>query len=175
MAYAPQPFVRLPTRSGLILRVRRVGRDDESALATFFKQVTPDDLRFRFLTGVREVSHERLRAMIDVDASRTDSFLATGGDDDAVIAAAMLARDSAGERAEVAVSVRSDRKDQGIGWTLLEYLSREAETSGVKVLEAIESRANHQAIALEHEMGFTSEPMEGDATVVLLRRRLAPS
>jgi GNAT superfamily N-acetyltransferase len=163
----------LSTRSGFGLRVRPVVAEDEAALGAFFGQVSPDDLRFRFLTAVKEVSHERLLAMINVDRSRTDSFLATGtGVGDPVIAAAMLARDATGDQAEVAISVRADHKGRGIGWTLLEYCAREAEAKGVKVLEAVESRANHQAIALEHEMGFTSEPMEGDPSVALLRRSL---
>lgn len=49
----------------------------EAALADFFAHVTPEDLRFRFLSGMREVSHERLNAMIHVDHRLTEDFLAS--------------------------------------------------------------------------------------------------
>lgn len=167
------PSAELVTRTGFRFRVRRVTAADEPALAVFFQQVTADDLRFRFLTAVNEVSHSRLLEMINVDQKRTESFLATGvGEGDPVISAAMLASDPQGERAEVAISIRADHKGQGIGWTLLDHLACRAQAKGVQVLESIESRENRQAIALEHEMGFVSETIEGDPSVTLLRRCL---
>ncbi|PZU69343.1 GNAT family N-acetyltransferase [Sphingobium sp.] len=164
----------LVTRSGFRFCVRPVTDQDEPALAEFFRQVTPDDLRFRFLAAVHEVSHFRLVEMIHVDKERTESFLVTPYDDpDVVIAAAMLAADLSGERAEVAISIRADHKGRGIGWTLLDHLARHAKAKGIRVLEAIESRQNRSAITLEREMGFAAEAIEGDPNVVLLRRQLA--
>ncbi len=84
----------------------------------------------------------------------------------------MLAADDTLERAEVAISLRADHKGLGIGWTLLDHLAAVAKARGVKVLESIESRDNHTAITLEREMGFSSEPVEGDTSLVLLRRQL---
>lgn len=49
------------TRSGCMFRVRPAHADDEAALAEFFKHVTPEDMRFRFLTGVKEVESMELR------------------------------------------------------------------------------------------------------------------
>ena len=46
------------TRSGGMLRVRPARADDEAAQAKFFKHVTPEAMRFRFLTAVKEVGHE---------------------------------------------------------------------------------------------------------------------
>ena len=51
----------LTTRTGLTFHVRPVHPDDEAALAEFFRHVTPEDLRFRFLAGVKEVSQIVLR------------------------------------------------------------------------------------------------------------------
>ena len=49
--------------------------------------------RFRFLGGVREVSHERLVAMTRVDHRATEHFLAFAEDSGTIIAAAMVACD----------------------------------------------------------------------------------
>ncbi|MEW9853828.1 GNAT family N-acetyltransferase [Novosphingobium sp. M1R2S20] len=163
----------LTTRTGFRFQVRPVTEADEPALAEFFRHVTPDDLRFRFLTAVDEVSHARLSDMLRVDQQTTMSFLVEGSDQPGlVIAAAMLAADSQLERAEVAISIRADHKGRGIGWTLLDHLAGLAQNKGIKVLEAIESRDNHAAISLEREMGFTGEAVEGDPSLILLRRQL---
>lgn len=165
---------QLVTRTGFRFDVRRVAERDTAALAEFFRQVTPEDLRFRFLTAINEVSHARLLDLIRVDQQRTESFLVTpAGEDEPVLAAAMLAADAAGERGEVAISIRADHKGRGIGWTLLDHLARRARNKGIQVLEAIESRENRDAITIEREMGFTAEAVEGDPTIVVLRRQLA--
>ena len=165
--------VELVTRAGFHFQVRTVTGADESALAEFFRRVTPDDLRFRFLSAVQEMSHARLMEMISVDQETTESFVATAPDEaEGVIAAAMLALDPTGERAEVAISIRADHKGSGIGWTLLDHLAERAEAKGVRALESVESRDNRAAISLEREMGFVAEPVEGDSTLVLLRRQL---
>lgn len=167
------PGADLVTRTDFSFHVRKICEDDEAALADFFRQVTADDLRFRFLTSVNEVSHARLLEMIRVDQEQTESFLATAdAEDGAVIAVAMLAADAKNETAEVAISIRADHKGRGIGWTLLDHLASHAQTKGIKVLESIESRSNHAAITLEREMGFVAESVPGDPGVVALRRRL---
>lgn len=89
----------LTTRTGLTFHVRPARPDDEAALAEFFTHVTPEDLRFRFLGGMREVSHDHLVAMTQVDHHRTENFLAFAKDGKSIITTAMLACDDALEKA----------------------------------------------------------------------------
>ncbi|AJP74331.1 GNAT family N-acetyltransferase [Sphingomonas hengshuiensis] len=170
----PDSSPMLTTRTGFRFRVRPATPADEAALAEFFTHVTHEDLRFRFLTGLNEVGHDRLAAMTTVDHHQTESFIAF--DEGAtLIATAMLACDAALDRGEVAISIRDDFKQRGVSWELLAYVARVAEAKGVKTLESIESRENHAAIELEREMGFTAEPYPDDSTLVLVRRTLAPA
>jgi threonine dehydrogenase-like Zn-dependent dehydrogenase/GNAT superfamily N-acetyltransferase len=165
----------LATRTGLLLHVRPVRPDDEAALAEFFSHVTPEDLRFRFLGGVREVSHERLAAMTHVDHRLTENFLAFVEDGNTIIATAMLACDASLEKGEVAISVRGDYKHKGVAWELLRHVARYAEAKGVKALESIENRQNHEAIELEREQGFVAESYPDDATLMLIRKEFRRS
>jgi len=162
----------LTTRTGFQFHVRPVEPQDEPALAEMFTHVTRDDLRFRFLTGVNIVGHKRLAALIDVDHRQKESFLAFAEDGTTVIATAMLACDPAMETGEVAISIRSDYKSRGVSWELLEHVARFAEASGVNTLQSIESHDNHAAIELERRMGFTARTYPGDATLVLIERKL---
>ncbi|PBN43592.1 GNAT family N-acetyltransferase [Sphingobium sp. D43FB] len=162
----------LTTRTGFRFHVRPATPADEAIISEFFTHVTHDDLRFRYLTGLNEIGHDRVAALARVDHKRTENFLAFGEDGAPMIATGMLACDPAMERGEVAISIRDDFKRKGISWEILAHIARYAEAKGVKTLESIESRENHAAINLERDMGFTAEPYPGDSTLVLVRRTL---
>lgn len=162
----------LVSRTGLRFGVRPARPDDAAGLSEFFRHVSPEDLRFRFLTTVREVGHDRLATMTEVDHRRTESFVALAEDGKTIIATGMLACDAALEQGEVAISVRSEYKHKGVGWELLRYICRFAKGRGVKTIESLEDRQNHEAIELEREQGFEVEECPDDVRLVVLRRRL---
>ncbi|WP_157216282.1 GNAT family N-acetyltransferase [Flavisphingomonas formosensis] len=161
----------LKTRTGIAIRVRPAEPSDEPLLARFFESVSADDRRFRFLTATDHVGHSQLAPMTECDHWQTETFVAFEEGDALPVATAMLACDRSMTSAEVAISVRADRKALGIGWTLLDHVARAAQRRGIRVLQSIESRDNHSAIELEREMGFAARPVEGDPTLVLLEAR----
>ena len=152
--------------------VRPAQASDETALAEFFTHVSAEDLRFRFLTGLKTVGHDRLAAMTDIDHNKTENFLAFLDDEAELIATAMLACDDAMEIGEVAIVIRSDYKAMGIGWDLLAHVAAYAEAKGLTTLQSIESRDSHAAIDMERQMGFVGKSYPGDATLVLVQRHL---
>jgi GNAT superfamily N-acetyltransferase len=160
----------LTTWTGFTFRVRPVSPVDAPALAELFEKVTPDDRRFRFLSGMQKASHDFLSRLTEVDHKHSEDFLAFDGD--TLIATAMLAADPELERAEVAISIRGDYKHRGVGWALLDHLARHARSRGIELIESVECRDNVEAISLEKEMGFTATAYPGDATLVLLQKRL---
>ena len=164
--------IELVTHTGLTLSVRPVRSDDEPLLAEMFRHLTPQDMRFRFLGGMREVSHERLVAMTEVDHRRTENYLAFLDNGKTLVASTMLACDDTGRQAEVAIAVHAEYKHQGVAWELLRYAAQEAKRKGVVVLQSIESREHHDAVRLEREQGFAAKPYPDDATLVLIEKRL---
>lgn len=167
MAIRPMPIewsADLTTRSGVSLHVRPVRPDDEELLAEFFHRVSPEDLRFRFLTGLREVGRDRLVAMTQIDYARTMHFLAfTEG---RLIASAVLACNPRRTHAEVALSVDAGFKERGVSWTLMQHVIAYARAEGIKTIESIESADNRTALALEREMGFETVSAEGAERLV---------
>lgn len=162
----------LQTRTGFRFHVRSVNPGDVAVLAEFFTHVTPDDLRFRFLSSINVVSHGQLSALVNVDHRTKENFLAVDSDGITIFATAMLACDPALTVGEVAISIRPDFKGRGVSWELLEHVAHFAEALGVGTLQSIESSANHAAIELEGEMGFIARPYPGDATLMLVERKL---
>ena len=160
----------LATWTGFAFEVRPATPDDQARLADFFAQLTPEDRRFRFLSGMPRIGQDLLERLTRVDHDRTEDFLAFDGD--TLIASAMLAADPAKERAEVAIAIRREYKHRGVGWALLAHLARYAREKGIGLIESVECRDNVEAIGVEKEMGFTATSYPGDATLVLLRKPL---
>jgi acetyltransferase len=163
---------RLVTRTGLQLHVRPVRPEDEALLMEFFTHVTSEDLRFRFLTGLRIVDRERIVAMTQVDYRRSITFLAFAEDDETPIAAATLVADADRTRAELALATRSDMKRQGVSWTLLQHVLRYAEAERIGSVEAIESADHEDALRMERELGFTVSTDPDDPTLRIVRRTM---
>ncbi|MBW9062333.1 GNAT family N-acetyltransferase [Rhizobium herbae] len=161
----------LTTRTGFRFHVRHATPQDGAMVAEFFKHVTPEDLRFRFLSGMKAVSHERLAEMTRIDDPHIVNFLALSPNE-TLLAVAMLATDEDDQRGEVALTIRDDFKHQGISWEVLAHICRYAQRHKITSIESIESRENHSAIELERDMGFKALDYDDDPTLVLLRREL---
>jgi acetyltransferase len=163
----------LATRSGIVLTVRPAVEADEAALHALFDKVSDEDRRFRFFTAGEHVSQEQLQPLIEVDHFTSESFLAFDKTNGELVASALLACDSKLDTGEIAVSIRSDYRNKGVGWALLDFLGQEAQNRGVRRVIAIESRDNHAAIELEREKGFTPEAFDSDPTLVVLSKIFA--
>jgi len=171
-AIAPEAAREFTTRTGFCFNVRPARPSDEPALAAFFTQVSRDDLRFRFLTGLKEVGHDRLVAMTTIDHRQTENFLAFVDGEAEIIATAMLACDPTMTTGEVAIAIRQNYKDKGVSWALLKHVADCAEARGLTTIQSIESRDHYAAIAMELEMGFETVPYPDDPTLVLVQRKL---
>lgn len=158
------------TREQVTLHIRPVGPEDEPILADLFDHVSAEDLRFRFLTAIHDVGHERLAAMTQIDYRREMHFLAFAGD--ALVASAFLVADPDRSRAELAISVHQDWKSKGVSWTLLQHVLRYAQAEGIGSVESLESRDNHAALKLERELGFATLPCPDSPTETLVRKVL---
>lgn len=163
---------RRKTRAGFEFDVRPVTGSDAGLLAAFFEHVTPDDIRFRYLSMAPYVSPARIQDLIHVDHKDTESYLAfdPGG---GLVAIAMLAGGAGDRHGEVAIVVHADYKAHGIGWALLHYLVDVAAERGLETIESIESRENHAAIQVERDSGFVGYAVPDSPTLVRLVKSLA--
>ena len=171
-ALLPEWSAQLTTKAGMKLNVRPASGDDEQRLLDFFEDVTADDLRFRFLSGLRHVGQPLVHQLTELDHDRTEHLLAFDARDGALVASVMIAADERMEKAEVAVVVRSDLKGRGIGWAMLEHACDYAAARGIRRVECIEAADNRTAISLEQEMGFETREFPGDSTLRLVIRDL---
>lgn len=168
----PEWSAQLVTRSGLKLNVRSASLDDQEAVVDFFGRVTPEDLRFRFLSSLKTVGSVLAHELVEVDHVVTENLLAFDPKDGSLVATVMVAADEEADGAEVAVAVRSDLKGQGIGWAMLAHACDYAKARGIKRLHTVEWADNRPAISLEQEMGFTARPCSDDMSLTILTKDL---
>jgi acetyltransferase len=163
--------LHLVTRSGLRLSVRQAAPGDEPQILDFLNSVSPEDLRFRFLSAVKPsdaLAHMLTRTNFD----KVENLVAFDAADGRIVASATIAAESTPMTAEVAVIVRQDRKGHGIGWTMLSQICDLARIRGFRRVECLESSDNRTAIQLEQELGFIRQPYAGDATLTILTKDL---
>lgn len=160
------------TRGGRTVTVRAVSPADEPLLEEFFDRVSDDDRRFRFLSAHKHVGHNQLAPMVDVDHFRTESFIAFDELTGTVVGHALLACDNPLDTGEIAVSVCSAWRGQGVGWALLDVLAKAAQDRGLRRVISLEDRENHAAIELEREKGFVPHGVDGEPGLVMLEKIL---
>jgi acetyltransferase len=164
----------LDTLGGVHLKIRPASPADAATVRAFFAELTPDDLRFRFLSPMPRPCESLYELLVNVDHVRTEDFLVFVEVDgrDRMIASAMLSCDAASKTAEVAISVHPAWRNKGIGWTLLDFIARDAEQRGMEVLQSIECPDNRGALDVEKDLGFHVSFYPGDPTLNLVSKRL---
>ena len=96
------------------------------------RELTAEDIRFRFLAPRKEFSHKTNARFTQIDYGRAMAFVAFREDQSELLGVARLAADPDYVSAEYAVIVRSDLKGAGLGWTLMQHLIRYAESEGLR-------------------------------------------
>ena len=163
--------VELFTRSGVALSIRPAEPQDKLLLEDFFRHVSADDLRFRFLTSIRRVDDARIDQLCAADVTRTVTFVALRRN--LLIAIGALAGDPGTGEAEVALTTRPDWKHQGVSWSLLEHLVGFARAQGYKEIMSIEAPDNAGALGLERDMGFKFSLLGADGGEFVARKVIA--
>lgn len=161
------------TRTGVSLAIRPVKPDDRGLIEDFFRHVSADDLRFRFLTALRRVDDARIDNLCVVDIPRAITFLAFHAN--LLVAIATIVGDEATRQAEVALTTRPDWKHQGVSWTLLDHIIRFARFHGFKELVSIEKADNAGALGLERDMGFHLRLASEEGGELIASKALAES
>jgi acetyltransferase len=179
LADSPTPLISewsatLTTRDGLDLHIRPASPEDEATVRTFFAELGPDDLRFRFLSPMPRLCESLYDTLLRVDHVRTEDFLVFVDDDgrDRMVASAMLSCDPQTRKAEVAISVHPAYRNKGIGWTLLDFIAGDAEQRGMQELQSIECPDNRGALDVERDLGFEISFYPDDPRLDLVSKRL---
>lgn len=157
-------------RDGTVLHMRPLRPEDEPLLHELAAHMSPEDLRLRFFTPVRGLTHAVAARLSQLDYDREMAFLAECAG--TVLGVAHFFADPDNLRAEYAVAVRSHWQGHGVGFLLMQRLIEVARQRGIGELVGEVLRGNEGMLQMCRELGFTIAPDPGDPAVMLVRKKL---
>ncbi|MEM8819116.1 MAG: bifunctional acetate--CoA ligase family protein/GNAT family N-acetyltransferase [Pseudomonadota bacterium] len=158
----------LALRDGTAVFCRPVKPEDAPRFAEFFRRATPEDLRLRFFSRLKEVPAAMIARLTQIDYARAIAFVAfeaTGeplDDRGEMLGVGRLAGDATGERAEFSVMVRSDLKGRGLGRALMERLIEHGRAEGIATIWGEILTDNTGMLTLATKLGFRSQTVPGE-------------
>jgi acyl-CoA hydrolase/GNAT superfamily N-acetyltransferase len=144
------------TRTGLPILLRPVKISDEPLLKDFFYSLSDNSLYRRFISLRRDIPHERLQDFVVVDYVKEMIILASvkEGEKEIVVALGQYGINENTHSADVALVVRDDYQNKGIGTELLSYLTYLAKREGLLGFTAEVLEENWPMLHLFEKMGF---------------------
>jgi acetyltransferase len=173
LAIAPYPkelTTRETLRDGTSIVLRPVQPEDEPLLHDLAAHMTAADLRLRFFTLVRGISHAVAARLTQIDYDREMALIALL--DGVALGIVHLFSDPDRLRAEYAIAVRSDWQGRGVGYALLTRLISIARDWGIGELVGEVLHENRAMLAMCRELGFQVSPDPADTSLVHVRKPL---
>jgi len=158
-------------RDETVLQMRPLRPEDEPKLHDLVAHMTPEDLRLRFFTAIRGLSHTLAARLSQLDYDREMALLAEFGG--TAVGVARFSADPDKLRAEYAIAVRSDWKGRGVGYLLMTRIIDIAGRRGIGELVGEVLRENEPMLQMCRELGFSIAPDPSDSAVMLVRKGLA--
>ena len=153
--------------------VRPLRPDDAPGLRAGFKRLDPEDVRMRFFSHMREMSPAMAARLTQLDYNREMALAAfpADGPDRSGLGIVRLIADPDNQRAEFAITIRSQDKGRGLGRALMERIMDYAAQRGIGEIWGDVLADNGRMLALCDELGF--ERAGAEDGIVHMRRRLA--
>jgi acetyltransferase len=168
LAIAPYPaeLIEHRTLGADRITIRPVRPEDAQAHTAFFARLSPEDIRYRFFSAMRELSPEQTVRLTQVDYDREMAFIAVKDATNETVGVARLACESGGESGEFAVIVQADMKGRGLASHLMRRLIDWARGQGVKRVVGQILADNAPMLAFIRHLGFSVHRMPDDPEVM---------
>jgi acetyltransferase len=164
---------RWRARSGEALTIRPIRPEDAEAHAAFFARLTPEDIRWRFFSQLRELPPQQIARMTQLDYDREMAFVAIRARPDGseeMLGVSRLIRESDGTTGEFAVIVDGALKGQGLGRHLMQRLFDWARGAGISIVAGQVLADNAPMLAFLRGLGFTLKRSADDEEVYEVSR-----
>ncbi len=153
--------------------LRPIRPEDGDAHAALFRRFTPEDMRFRFFSSIRNMPAEQITRMTDIDYGREMAIIAVRDATGETAGAARLVRsDTDGQSAEFAVAVEPAAKGKGLASALMRVIIAWGRDQGVAEITGQILADNARMLAFVRHLGFTIHRIPSETDVV--EARLTP-
>jgi acyl-CoA hydrolase/GNAT superfamily N-acetyltransferase len=155
------------TRKALELLLRPVKISDEPGLKEFFYSLSDRSIYRRFISERKDMPHERLQDFVVIDYTKEIIILAIIPDEqkETIAGVGQYGVNANTHTAEVALVVRDDYQNQGVGTELLSYLTTLARRQGLLGFTAEVVVDNQPMLRLFEKMGFDIQRRTSEGVV----------
>ncbi len=165
--------IRLGDGRALILRP--IVPEDEPALQKAFETLTPEEVRLRFFTPLKTLSHMMAARFTQLDYARDMALILAepgipGRSD--IFGVARISADPDNERAEYAIIVRHDMTGLGLGLLLMRRIIDYARNRSIGEIFGDVLRDNTTMLKMCEFLGFERSAIADDPTIVRVTLRL---
>jgi acetyltransferase len=151
------------------LVIRPIRPEDAEQHGAFFHRQSPEDIRFRFFTAMREMSAEQMVRLTQIDYDREMAFLAVREATGETVGVARLVCDPNGREGEFAVIVQPDIKGKGVASHLMHRLMEWARRRGLHEIAGHVLADNAPMLAFVRRLGFKLKRMPEEPDVMEAR------
>ena len=160
------------TRDGERLTIRPIRPEDAERHGEFFRRLSPQDIRYRFFSAMRELSPEQLARLTQVDYDREMAFIAVREASGETAAVARLVCEPGEAEGEFAVIVQADLKGRGVASHLMRRLIGWTRGRGLRVIVGQVLADNAPMLAFVRHLGFSLRRMRDEPNVMEARLSL---
>ncbi len=159
----PDGLVESWSAAGEMLTIRPIRPEDAAAHAALFRRISPEDVRLRFFSTLRELSPERIARMTQVDYDREMAFVAVRANGDTVGVSRLVCDRDEGE---FAVIVQPDMKGRGLARHLMARLIAWGRAQGMAAIVGQVLAENAPMLAFVRRLGFSVRRLPDEPDVV---------
>lgn len=163
----PSELISHYTARGQHFIFRPIRPEDGDAHAAMLSRFTPEDMRFRFFSPMKQLPIEQIVRLTDIDYVREMAIVAVHEASGQIAGVARLVRnDTDGTSAEFAVAVDGNFKKFGLGTLLMQNVIAWGKANGVQEIIGQILSDNAPMLAFIKRLGFTLQRMPDEPDVM---------
>ncbi len=150
-------------RDGTRVVLRPIKPEDETLFEEWFKSLSAETMRFRFLQIIKHISHETLTRYCNIDYGREIAIVAeVHKDTKKIIGVARLVSEPGGKSGEFAVVVADQWQGLGLGTEMTGYAIEIGKDMMLKTIYGYTLPSNYKMLNIFEKKGFKIEPYDED-------------
>ncbi|HUL07676.1 MAG TPA: bifunctional acetate--CoA ligase family protein/GNAT family N-acetyltransferase [Candidatus Acidoferrum sp.] len=154
--------------------LRPIRPEDEPQLITAFARLSPQSIRMRFFSTMRELPHSLAARLTQIDYDREMALVLTEpgpAGRQPIYGVVRVAADPDNERAEFAIVVRDDMAGRGLGMLLMGRMLSYAERRGIREVFGDVLAENKRMLDIARRLDFDVAQLSGQPDLVRVTRR----
>jgi acetyltransferase len=159
------------TQTGERLIIRAIRPEDADQHSAFFRRISPQDIRYRFFTAIRELSPEQMARLTQIDYDREMAFIAVRETNGETVGVARLVCEDE-QTGEFAVIVQADMKGKGVARRLMQRLTDWARHRRLSAMTGQVLADNAPMLGFVRHLGFSVKRLPESPDVVEARLSL---